>query len=133
RLGGVVRGKAVPGSTPPAGPALTAHRAPVEDHEVAGRDAGDAVADRVDDPRRLVAQQVREVLADPALAVVQVGVAHAARLDPHGHLAGTGIGHHDRLHRDGLLLTGCDHTAHAFAHGGDTTRIMCDAARTLPG
>ena len=38
-LGGVVRGEAVPGATAPARAARAAHRPPVEDHEVAGRDA----------------------------------------------------------------------------------------------
>ena len=39
------------------------------------------VADRLDDARGLVAEQEREVVVDPTLAVVQVGVAHTARLD----------------------------------------------------
>ena len=39
-----------------------------------------SVADRLDDARGLVAEQEREVVVDRALAVVQVGVAHAARL-----------------------------------------------------
>ena len=38
-LAGVVRGEAVPGPTAATGPALTAHRPPVQDDEVAGRDA----------------------------------------------------------------------------------------------
>ena len=63
-----------------AGAALAAHRAPVEDDEVARRDVGDAVADRLDDAGGLVAEQEREVVVDAALAVVQVGVAHPARL-----------------------------------------------------
>ena len=37
-------------------------------------------ADGLDDARGLVAEQEREVVVDAALAVVQVGVAHAARL-----------------------------------------------------
>ena len=45
-----------------------------------GATLGDAGADRLDDARGLVAEQEREVVVDPALAVVQVGVAHAARL-----------------------------------------------------
>ena len=58
-----------------------AHGPPVEDHVVARRHVGDAVADRLDHAGRLVAEQEREVVVDAALAVVQVGVAHAARLD----------------------------------------------------
>ena len=45
-----------------------------------GATLGDVGTDRLDDARGLVAEQVREVVADAALAVVQVGVAHAARL-----------------------------------------------------
>ena len=44
--------------------------------EVAGRDVGDAGTDRVDDARGLVAEQEREVVADPALAVVAVWQTH---------------------------------------------------------
>ena len=51
-----------------------------EDHEVAGRDVRDALADRLDHARRLVAEQERELVVDPALAVVQVGVADPAGL-----------------------------------------------------
>ena len=47
-------------------------------------------------------QQERELIIDGALAVVQVGVAHAARLDVDDHLARTGVGDHDRLDRDRL-------------------------------
>ena len=79
-LGGVVGGEAVPGPAPPARPALAAHGPPVEDHEVARRDVGDVGADRLDHAGRLVAEQEREVVVDGALAVVQVGVAHPARL-----------------------------------------------------
>ena len=39
------------------------------------------VADGLDDPGRLVAEQERELVVDAALAVVQVGVADPARLD----------------------------------------------------
>ena len=35
-------------SAPAAGPALAADRTPVQDHEVAGLDLGDAVADRLE-------------------------------------------------------------------------------------
>ena len=48
--------------------------------EVAGGEPVDARADRLDDARGLVAEQEREVVVDPALPVVQVGVADAARL-----------------------------------------------------
>ncbi len=82
-LGGVVGREAVPRLAAVAGPAVAAHRAPVEDHEVAGRHRRDVGTDRLDDAGGLVAEQEREVVVDPALAVVQVGVAHPAGL----HLA----------------------------------------------
>ena len=92
-----------------AGPALAAHRAPVEDHEVAGRDAGDVVTDRLDDARGLVAEQERELVVDPALAVVQVGVADPAGLHLHHRLARPGVGHVDGHDLDRVTLaTGDD-------------------------
>ena len=45
-----------------------------------GCDVGDVGADRLDDAGRLMAQQVGEVVADAAFAIVQVGVADAAGL-----------------------------------------------------
>ncbi len=48
------------------------------------------------DAGSLVAEQEREVVVDAALAVVQVGVADAARLDVDERLAGAGVGHQDR-------------------------------------
>src|SRR5581483_7197877 len=43
----------------------------------------------------------RELVVDGALTIVQVGVAHPARLDAHEGLAGTRVGHvhRHRLHR----------------------------------
>ena len=102
RLLGVVGREAVPGTAPTARPALAAHGAPVEDHEVADGDARHVGPDGVDDAGGLVAEQVREVAPDVALAVVQVGVAHPARLDRHDDLAGTGVGHDDVVHADGF-------------------------------
>ena len=62
------------------------------------------VADGFDDAGGLVAEEEREVVVDRALAVVQVGVAHAAGLHAHQRLARPGVGHHDRLdgHRRAL-------------------------------
>ena len=67
-------------------------------------DVGDALPDGGDDPGRLVAEQERELVVDPALAVVQVGVAHPARLHLDDGLPRTGVGHVDRLDADGLTL-----------------------------
>ena len=80
-LRGVVRAEADPGLAAQTAAARAAHRPPVEDHEVAGHDIGDAFADRLDDAGGFVPEQEREVVVDAALAVVQVGVAHPAGLD----------------------------------------------------
>ena len=97
----VVGGEAVLRAAPLAGTALPAHRAPVEDHEVPDRDRVHARADLFDDAGGLVAEQERELVVDPALAVGQVGVAHPARLHPHDHLTRARIRDRDRhdLHR----------------------------------
>ena len=116
-LGGVVGGEAVPRLAAVAGAAVAAHGAPVEDDEVTRLEPGHVRTDRLDQAGRLVAEEEGEVVVDPALAVVQVGVAHPAGLDLHHRLARAGIGDVDRgeLHRlalrerdDGLdLLHGC--------------------------
>ena len=91
-LGGVEGREAVPGPPAPARAAGAADGTPVEDHEVAGGDVAHVVADGFDHPGRLVAEQEREVVVDRALAVVQVGVADAARLHSHQRLARPGSG-----------------------------------------
>src|SRR5947208_856599 len=70
-LGGVMGGEAVPGAAPLARAALPAHRAPVEDHEVTGRDVGHAGADRLDDPGCLMPEQVREVRSEEHTSELQ--------------------------------------------------------------
>ena len=129
-LGGVEGGEAVPGTAAPTRPAGAAHRAPVEDHEVAGRDLGDVGADRLDHARRLVPEEEREVVVDRALAVVQVGVAHAARLHGDPHLAGTGIGHDDVAHLDRRALRERDHTLHRCCCHDARSSGNCSVART---
>jgi hypothetical protein len=103
---GVVGGEAVPRPSPQAGPAAAADGPPVQDDEVAGPGDVDVGPDRLHDPRRLVAEEEREVIVDGALAIVQVGVAHAARLHPHQRLARPRVGHDDGLDPDrpALLL-----------------------------
>src|SRR5207248_9587267 len=93
----VVRCEAIPGLAPAARATFAAYRTPVEDDEVARCDRGDAGTDGVDSSGGLVTEQVREVVADTALAVVEVGVAHAARLHRDEHLTGAGVGHDDGL------------------------------------
>ncbi len=108
--------EAVPGAAAQTCAALAAHRAPVEDDEVAGGQVGDALADGLDDAGGLVAEEERVVVADAALLVVQVGVADAAGLDVHHRLARAGVRHHDRLDADGFVLAGCDHAAYFLGH-----------------
>ena len=76
-------------------------------------------ADRLDDAGRLVAEQERELVVDAALAVVQVGVAHAARLDRDHRLAGAGVGDHDGLDGDRLALGPRDHSTNVLRHDGE--------------
>src|SRR5262249_22447576 len=106
---------AVPGSPAPARTALSADRPPVEDHEVAGLKPGNVRTDRLDDAGGFVPEQIGEVLADPALAVVQVGVAHAACLHADQRLARPGVGNDD----------GGELDRSAFAAGDDALTLMC--------
>ena len=76
--------------------ALTALRGEQRDHAVAGRDAGDAVADLLDDARALVAEDRRCVSGRVGAGRrVQVGVADPARLEPHEHLTRLRLGELD--------------------------------------
>ena len=115
-LRGVVGAEAVLRPAPPARPARAAHRPPVEDDEVAGRDVGDVGPDGLHDPGRLVAEQEREVVVDAALPVVQVGVAHPAGLHLDQRLARAGIGHVDDLDRHRLLDGPGHHRTHLLRH-----------------
>ena len=107
-LGGVVGVEAVPGRprrharhSPQTARQLRMTKSPgatsVTPSPTASTDAG-----------RLVTEQERELVVDAALAIVQVGVAHTARLDPHDRLTRSGVGHQDGLHRDGRALSARD-------------------------
>ncbi|GAA0520642.1 hypothetical protein GCM10017744_057360 [Streptomyces antimycoticus] len=63
-----------------------------------------------------MAEQEGELIVDPALPVVQIGVADAARLDLHHRFAGAGVRHHDRLDPDLLALAGGYHAAYLLSH-----------------
>ena len=115
-LGRVVGVEAVPRPAAAAGAAPAAHRAPVQDDEVAGRHVGHVRAHGVDHAGRLVAKEVREVVADAALLVVQVGVAHPARLHGDERLPRPGLGHQDRRHLYRLALTAGHHAPNADRH-----------------
>ena len=87
-----------------AGAALAAHRAPVQDHEVARFDRGHARSHRFDGARGLVAKQERILVVDPALAVGQVGVAHPAGDDVNHGLPGAWVRDDDVDQLDGFAL-----------------------------
>jgi hypothetical protein len=63
-----------------------------------------------------VTEQVREVVADAALAVVEVGVADAARLHRDEYLTGAGVGHDDGVDAHRLALARGDDPAHLARH-----------------
>src|SRR3954447_21703247 len=66
------------------------------DDPVAGRHAGDAVADALDHARSLVAENGRRIARRVnSRRGVHVGVADAARLERHQHLALTRLGEPD--------------------------------------
>jgi hypothetical protein len=111
-----VGGEAVPRAAALAGPALPADRAPVEDDEVTRADFGHIITNGLNDPGGLVAEQVREVVADAALLVVQVGVAHAARLDADQRLARPRLRHEHLGNLYLFALAPRHHAAHADRH-----------------
>jgi hypothetical protein len=116
RLLRVVGREAVPGLAPLACAALAAHGAPVEDHEVARCDGGDVGADGFDGAGGLVTEQVREVVADAAFAVVEVGVADTARLHRDERLTRPGVGHDHGLDAHRLPLARRDDAVHLARH-----------------
>src|SRR5690625_2266768 len=87
--------EAVPRPAPQAGPTLPAHRAPVQDHVVTGCHLLDPGAHRFHYPGGFVAEEEGELVVDPTLAVVQVGMADTARLDADHRFTGTGVGDDD--------------------------------------
>src|SRR6266536_2370574 len=106
----------LPRVTAAAGAAVAADRAPVQDDEVPGRHVRHVGPDRVDHARRLVPQQVGVVVADTALLVVQVGVAHPARLHGDERLPRPGPGYQDRRQLYRLALTVGHHALNADRH-----------------
>ena len=99
-----------------------------ERHDVvAGRDVGDALADGLDDARALVPEHRRRVARRVgARGRVEVGVADAAGLEAHEHLAGLRLGQVDL--RDVQRLAELLQHGGTHLHGSDTLR-WTDAAR----
>ena len=110
-LVGVEGVEAVPRAAAFAGPALSAHGAPVENDEVADLHVGDTLADGFDGAGGLMAEQERVLVVDAALAVRQVGVTHPARDDVDHHLARTGIRDHNVDQLEQLSYSGRSHRA----------------------
>ena len=94
---GVERVEAQVRPAPLACAALTAHCAPVQDHEIAGLHVCDARPDGLDGARGLVAEQERVFVVDAAVAVGQVGMADAASDDVDDDLARSRVGD-DHIH-----------------------------------
>src|SRR5204863_6147126 len=96
------RPQALPRVAARAHRARPARRLPAEHDPVARGEAVDAVADGLDRPRALVAEENRQAVA-PAVLLdhVQVAVADAGRLDADEHLARPRLLHADLLERDG--------------------------------
>ena len=79
-------------------------------------DVRDALSDRFDEPCGLVAKEERELVVDATLAIVQVGVADAARLNGNDGFTRAGVGDNDGLHRDWLALGLGNDSAYFLTH-----------------
>ena len=98
-----------PASAPAA---LTARRAPTDDHCVAGTDVLDTLTDRFDDARPLVPEQhgQRVIVAGPH--DVEIGVTDAGRLDSHPRLTSARLVEVDLLDAEPLELAQDDAAIH---------------------
>ena len=81
------------------------------DHGIADLDPRDAGADRLDDARRLVAVDRRQIAAPGALPIEDVAVADRAGLDLDADLALAGLGEVDLLDRQRLSEGAADRGA----------------------
>ena len=97
-------------------PAVATDGSPVQDDVVAGSDVGNVVADRFDNTCGFVPEQERKLVVDPALAVMQVGVANPTRLHLDQRLTWTRVGNDDRFQRDGRTLRPCNYTLYFMRH-----------------
>jgi len=66
-----------------------------------------------------VAEQERELVADSAFAIMQVGMADAARLDVHQRLSRTWIRDQHSLHCHGIALGAGYDATYFMNHVGD--------------
>src|ERR1700736_5894308 len=85
--------------------AVAAKARETSDDVIAGLDRRHLGADRLDDPRTLVAEHDRPVEREPALAVddMQIAVAHPGRRGADQHLAAPRLVDLDRLDRQRLV------------------------------
>src|ERR1019366_1038365 len=95
---------------------LAAHGPPAQDHEVTRGDLGNTRTNRLDGTGGLVAEQERNLVVDLALAVVQIGVADAARGDLDDGLTGSRVGHDDVDHLDRRPLGAHDDSLDGAGH-----------------
>jgi hypothetical protein len=84
--------EAVLRSSTSAGSAVAAYGAPVQNHEIAGHHVAYRDTGALDDTGGLVAEQEREGVADAAVAIGEVGVAHTAGSYRHHDVAWSGSG-----------------------------------------
>ena len=63
-----------------------------------------------------MAEEKRELVVDGAFSIVQIGMADAAGINLHHHLAGTRIGDVDKLNRDRLTLGSCYNRTYLQTH-----------------
>ena len=131
-LGSVERGEAVLRLTTPARPAGAAHGAPVQDDEVPRAHTDHVVAHRFHDAGGLVAQQIGELVADGAFAVVEVGVAHPAGLHAHQRLSRAGVGDEDRFDGDRSAGGPGDDSSGLVGHRVLLVRVVVCGFRRYP-
>jgi len=83
-------------------------------------------------PAAFVPEKEREVVVDPTLPIVQVGMAHAARLHLDQGFPGPGIGHLDGDHLDRLLHPPRHHRRTSCAIAPPSHACAASLGRSLP-
>ena len=119
RAGAIRRGAGFAQRRPAFGTrrAVAAARHEHHDDVVAALQVGDAVAERLDDSRRFVAERHRHRARPIAVDHRKIGVAQARGGDLHEHLAGTGRRELQRLDRERASLRERRLRAHRVQHG----------------
>ena len=110
--------------------AAAARGHPGEHHAAPGRDTADALADRLDDAGALVPEHRRAARRRRAVDRVEVGVADAARVQAHAHLARAGRGQLESSTASGPPTLE-DGRADRRAHGAAGGRRVLQGAQLL--